>query len=245
MEYIDKHQNTNISRFNALIDGFIAQGKTHYKNLDAADRSAVRALLMGEQSNRCAFCMEAQRGGGTVEHVIPQGISLGDFANAYRQGNYYPQFVHQNSYTRSPQAGSYPHTLAYGNVVIACSSCNAKKWERVIKPSFFDNPPNVSYGEDGVAVFQPDDLDAILKTYLNERIFRKNRALWCAIKRSGLTVQQVSACVSPSSRLRLLSSIEPQMSRPLRELYNKDPKSFIKPNSWKSLLCFDWFWGYY
>lgn len=245
MEYIDKHQTANIKRFNAYIDGLIAQGKTHYKGLEDAERNSLKAFLSGEQSHRCAYCMQTQNGGGTVEHVIPQGIKLPNFAAAYRKGNYYPQFFHQKMYARSPQTGVYPHTLAYGNVVMACGSCNSHKWEQVIKPTFFESPITVSYNDDGIAVFQPDDLEPNLKAYLNGSTFVRYRSLWRAIKRGGYSLAQVNACGTPGSRRSLLDTVVPHMSRDLQTLYNGNPYRLINDKSWGRLLSFDWFWGYY
>jgi 5-methylcytosine-specific restriction endonuclease McrA len=245
MEYINKGVAANVVNFNQLIDSFIAAGKTHYKALDEVERNGIRTLLSGEQSHRCAFCMQLQTRGETVEHVIPQGIKLHDFINAYRKGNFQPQFVHQDSYNRTPQAGFYPHTLAYGNMVMACGACNHAKWDRVIKPSFFDNPPAIRYQDDGIAVYSPDDLEETMRAHLNGSTFTKFRALWSAIKRTGITVAQVRACNNIVARRNLLRQAEPQMRGDLRNMYRCEPNRFIKNKAWEMLCSFDWFWGWY
>ena len=245
MEFIDKGDATRIARFNQLIDSYIFAGMTYYKALDKVQRDGIRTLLSDEQSHRCAFCMQLQTRGETVEHVIPQGIRLQDFANAYRKGNYQPQFVHQDSYNRTPQAGLYPHTLAYGNLVMACGACNRAKWERVIKPSFFDNPSGITYQDDGVALYGADCLEENIRAHLNGSTFTKYRALWCAIKRTRITVAQVRACNSIVARRSLLRQAEPQMCRDLRDMYNREPNRFVKNKSWDMLCSFDWFWGRY
>ena len=245
MEYIDKNRQPLVSSFNAMIDGFIANGKVHYKELDDGERNQIKEALSAEQHSHCAFCMQRPQQGGTVEHVIPQSITQQNFPAALRKGKFRNDFVHQRGFNATFQPRMYPHTLAYGNVVMSCSNCNGKKSNDLLFPSFFDNPTNIGYKKDGEAVFPATSLNTNMKAHLNGYTFVKYRALWYALKQAGFSVADVCACSRKTARLAMLTSAEPFMEGYLKNKYQQNKKDFLFDYSWKMMLSFDWFWGVY
>lgn len=245
MEYIDKHITANSRRFEATVDGFIAGGKIHYKDLDANERGLIRGQIASEQQGHCAFCMQNVAQEGTSEHVIPQYITLQDFKKAYRLGRYYPEFIHQSTFNAALQPRCYPHTLAYGNIVLACAQCNQKKGTDVIVPTFYNNPTGVSYRPDGTAVFPQGALTVNICSMLNYRVYCNIRALWRTMKVSGISVCQVLSVGSMRGRRELLKAVSPNMKGELARQYSAREIDFIKDAFWRLFVSFDWFWGYY
>ena len=245
MKYIDKNQQPQVNAFNAMIDSFIAHGKVHYRSLDDGERNQIKIVLSAEQQSHCAFCMQRPQQGGTVEHVIPQGITQRNYPAALRKGDYRNDFIHQSSFNVAYQPRQYPHTLAYGNLVLSCNSCNAQKWDEVISPTFFNDPTGVSYLEDGRVQFPTNALSLNLRTYLNGQTFTKYRALWQAIKQAGYGVADVYACSRITERQAMLDNAEPHMRGTLRDLYQQNKRRFLSNNSWDMMLSFDWFWSVY
>lgn len=245
MEFIDKHNVTNASNFKSLVDGYIAHGKVQYKELSENEKDSLKTILRNEQSCYCAFCMQKLEK-GTVEHVIPQGISRMDFGKALHKGNFYPTFIHQSTFNAaSTPRIYYPHTLAYGNVVCSCNSCNSKKWDELIAPTFFNNPTNVSYKTDGIAVFPASALSANLKSYLNESLFRRWRSLWCAVKQLGIDKAQIESMNKMSDRKKMIESsikiMPPSAARDFRDYKYK----FLSDKQWSLFVSYSWFWDYY
>ena len=245
MEYIDKHDVPRINAFNALVDSFIAQGLFHYKDLDNGQRNQIRGILRFEQNSFCAYCMQKDIV-GSVEHVVAQHISHQDFGRAIHRGNFFPQFIYQGNFAYSTGSiQNYPHTLAYGNLVYSCKTCNSKRDRDIIHPNFFDNPTNVSYKEDGKANFPKDALSIEMKSYLNEDVFKRCRAFWSAVKLSGRTVADVVSLSRKTDKRKFLLDVIPQMPGYMQSIFLNNTLSFCSDAKWKLLMSYEWFWGYY
>lgn len=245
MEFIDKHNEANASNFNTLVDGYIDQGKVRYKDLSENEKDSLKTILRNEQSCYCAFCMQKLKK-GTVDHVIPQGITRMDFGKALHKGNFYPPFIHQSTFhVASTPCLYYPHTLAYGNVVCTCSPCNSQKWDELIEPTFFNNPTNVRYKEDGIAVFPIKALSTNLKSYLNESLFRRWRSLWCAVKHLGIDKAQIESMDKMSDRKKLIDDSVKVMPPTAAREFSKDKYKFLSDSQWSNFVSYSWFWDYY
>lgn len=245
MEYIDKHDPTRIAHFNALVDVLISQGKLSYHSLNLTDIATLKSPLSAEQSHRCAYCMQIPPTGGTIDHVIPRSIPMHNFRTALRKGNYHPAFAYQQGYNPAFNPRVYPHSLAYGNLVFACSNCNGNKDCRVITPTFFNNPTGVTYQNDGVAIFPANALDQEMRTFLNGRTFKKYRLLWCIIKQTGITMPQLLAVTSKTDRLNYLRQVVARMDPRDKANYRINVNQLALDYYWNMLMSFNWFWGYY
>lgn len=245
MEYIDKHDVLRINAFNALVDTFITRGIFHYKDLNGIQRAQIRDFLRNEQNSLCAYCMQKDLG-GSVEHVIAQYISRQDFGRAIHCGNFFPQFIHQGSFVYSSlPIQYYPHTLAYGNLVYSCESCNSKRDRDIIHPNYFDNPTGVSYGVDGKVYFSKDLRSIEMKSYLNEDAFRVCRTFWAAVKLSGKTIADVASLSKITDKRKFLMAVIPQMPRFMQNIFSNGILYFCSKAKWELLVSYEWFWGYY
>lgn len=249
MKHVDKSQASRAEAFNRLVDGCIAQGRKHYKDLLDDERNALRAFLRNEQVFYCAYCMQRVEE-GTVEHVIPQGISESEFGVALHQAPpqspFYPPFVHQKRFDPhlSPRS-YYPHTLAYGNVVCACKSCNQKKGADIIVPTFFLHEPGLRYSStNGKVTFPKGALSSELRVYLNENMFCLYRLLWCLAVDDGLRHQQM-AVMKKGERKRYLMAKRAQLPVWLARYLDDKSTWLIGDVGWTDFLCYQWFADYY
>lgn len=146
MEFIDKTQTSNIKHANQLLNGFLyrcSQGVNWPSDLYDAMKSdknpsvpnanttynELRKILLKENQQRCCYCMrEIKEFDTTLEHIIPNKVADQTKYDEYKQ--YYSQsdwqkMIFAKDFLKSPKwpYRSYPHTIAYENLI---PSCNGK-----------------------------------------------------------------------------------------------------------------------
>ncbi len=146
MEFIDKTQTSNIKHAYQLLDGFLkrcSQGVNWPSDLYDAMKSdknpsvpnanttynELRKILLKENQLRCCYCMrEIKEFDTTLEHIIPNKVADQTKYDEYEQ--YYSQsdwqkMIFAKDFLKSPKwpYRSYPHTIAYENLI---PSCNGK-----------------------------------------------------------------------------------------------------------------------
>ena len=243
MQHIDKSSAIFSAQFNNISNRLIAQGKTNYKDLDDNDRSDLRNILRNEQNGYCAYCMEYLPN-GTNEHVIPRSAPQREFRSLLKNGRYRQDMVHTKSWSANVHINGatvthYPHHIAYGNMVLACSQCNSRRDTNKIKPTFFDNPTGVSYEADGKVNLPADALCLKLRTYLNEACFKEWRKLWSQAKNAGVTDAEISAADTSIKRNEIMCRI-----LGVAKLNDRQMRLLIK-NNWDRFVSYRWFYSYY
>ncbi len=202
MEFIDKTQTSNIKHAHQLLDGFLnrcSQGVNWPSDLYDAMKSdknpsvpnanttynELRKILLKENQHRCCYCMrEIKEFDTTLEHIIPNKVADQTKYDEYKQ--YYSQsdwqkMIFAKDFLKSPKwpYRSYPHTIAYENLIPSCNgkfarintplnshsgnsrvskSCNNKRGNDFVIPFVINNQmvSEFKYKEDGRIVWTVD-----------------------------------------------------------------------------------------
>ena len=253
MQHIDKKiVARGEADFKAVVDPYLRKGLFRYDSLSAADRILLRNTLELDQGDMCAYCMkhtpEKER---TNEHIIPKDIAQNNYGRAYRHlggGLYRNDILYDKNYTPISFPNYYPHSLAYGNIVLACDTCNSCKGDDLVRPLFFSNPVNgVSYNDKGLMVLaSKDSMSTKMLSWLNENKIRQIRCFWRAVKITGLSVDDILNAHTASQRKEICEQIKQYVveSTLLRDLNQPTPRFSTLP-MWKELQKYDWFWCYW
>lgn len=149
MEYINKTNSSNLAKAHLLLDGFLSrcsQGVKWPNDLYAALSSDVdpnvpnaentyillRRLILKENNGRCCYCMRSiGECDTTLEHVIPnktRNQSDYDGYKGYFSSSDWKIMVFAEKFLKSPKWPfcSYPHTIAYENLIPSCNGKFAK-----------------------------------------------------------------------------------------------------------------------
>ena len=252
MKYIDKKNNTTLEQsFNHIVDNYISRGEYRYDQLMDDDRKSLRNLLEQEQSGLCAYCMRRViQGERTIDHIIPKYIERSRYSHAYKIGCglYKTNILYEKIFTKSSIPIYYPHTLSYGNMVLACENCNLTKSDDIIFPFFFDaSGDHINYTEKGRMEISSDKVfPNELKSFLNQDFYSIYRSIWRAVKISGLSVQEMKDAKDTVTRQKLLNVIKKNVSNPIFiKKYPQLVENFTVTSKWNDFLRYDWFWEYY
>lgn len=249
MKYISKADCPEAESFNDIVRRYLDCGKYRYDDLEDRDRIAMRDILSVQQGGLCAYCM--RRGSGvTIDHVIPKsadrdkfGRGKGYMGKIGGRSLYRNDFVWQGGY--SGGRSFYPHSLAYGNLVLACRECNETKDNDLVRPLFFCNPvAGVRYNEKGRMVCSPSDsMPSMLMSRLNDDSLMLYRRLWRAAALAGVSVESmgVEDHAERKAILGRMEAADPGLGRVLRVRGD----DLVVDASWKRLLEFGWFIEYY
>ena len=243
MKHIDKTSPVYSTQFNAISDRLISSGIIRYNEVSDSDRSSMKQILHTEQSGLCAYCMQ-EIPVGTNDHVIPRSIEQRRFNGLHRKSHLRSDIVHTRSWSVSVhisnnQVEFYPHDIAYGNIVLACNTCNSKKDNLEINPIFFQNPTGVSYSSAGKMEMPPTAFCNELRAYLNEKANCGWRNLWYKIKKSGVTDSQILNAHSHIERMKLMCQVFGVPHLPPTQIV------LLNDTNWKILISFRWFYNYY
>lgn len=251
MEFIDKNDSISSKSFNAIVDKYVNNEQYRYDDLSRSDRIALRSILKAEQHSCCAYCMaRLEPYEETTDHVIPKAASKEVYNKA--MGRHFGKSLYRNDIFYQPDFNAslvgqyYPHSLAYGNLVLACDDCNEKKDQDIIIPVFFDaSMAMVSYNEKGLLKVSPTDaLPPNLMTWLNQSLFMLYRAMWRSAKLCGIKVSEIdSARKRPSDRLKFIDIMKNQLTTV--KLKNDADSKLRSEAGWERFLQFKWFWSYY
>ena len=253
MQHIDKKiVARGEADFKAVVDPYIKRGQFRYDCLSDCDRISLRKTLLLDQGDMCAYCMKhiplSER---SNDHVIPKKIEENDYGRAKRHlggGLYRNDILYDKKFTAASFPDYYPHSLAYGNIVLACDACNFYKDDDLVRPLFFSHPVNgVMYNDKGVMVLNPtDSLPINLLTWLNEDKVRQIRCFWRAVKLAGLSVNDIGQAQTVSQRKQICDQIKQHVTERtlLKDLNDINPK-FATTNIWAEMLKYEWFWGYW
>ena len=252
MQHIDKINAASHMAFKHIVDPYLQSGNYRYDALSDGDRKSLRSVLRDEQNGMCAYCMRVVPDClQTTDHIIPKDVSqqeYGEAKNHLGQGLYRNDFIWDKQYNaQSFLLNYYPHSLAYGNLVLACDDCNAYKGQVLIVPSFFKNPTPVRYNDKGrVVIPKSEHFPKDLVTHLNTDTFMKYRCLWNAVKQSGLQVKDVESADNDTKRKNLLSTVQQYITWDgFRTGLMANLDGFVVESNWKVFVSFRWFWGYY
>lgn len=180
MKYIDKSVNETAGKL--VIDTLLEDSwdllDTCYKGADyeglckPAYRGQILPLMLNEQSSLCCYCLkEIVPADTTLEHIIPNGLKVADFASYLVTNELTNNVIHKEIFDRNTKAippALYPHDIAYHNLIASCDSnmhCNNYRGNKKIEPFIFDaNIENlVEYDKAGNAssVQYEDDLQKL------------------------------------------------------------------------------------
>jgi hypothetical protein len=105
-------------------------GDIYYRLLDANARRSLIQLFLNEQDNKCCYCMkEIASYEVTIEHIIPDKISLSDYS-LYNEIPELQCAVHKDLFNRKAciiPPVQYPHDLCHNNLLASCNAdhhCN-------------------------------------------------------------------------------------------------------------------------
>ena len=153
MKYIDKSKN--LPQGDEIIDQLLSESwNAEESRYIGADYDGLRAplykvpltdLLLDEQRMTCCYCMKVlQSTDVTIEHIIPQGITMDDMENYLVVRELTDHLIHKDRFDRTVEQqhpDKYPHDIAYSNLLASCYSqehCNHFRGSKEIKPFFFD-----------------------------------------------------------------------------------------------------------
>lgn len=253
MQHIDKKTVAKgEADFKAVVDPYLRKGLFKYDSLSAADRILLRNTLELDQGDMCAYCMKhIPVNERTSDHVIPKKIDLNGFGRAKKHlggGMYRDDMIYDKNFTSASLPYYYPHSLAYGNLVLACDACNFYKDNDLVRPLFFSHPVNgVMYNDKGLMVLNPtDSLPVRLLAWLNEDKVRQIRCFWRAVKLAGLSVNDIAQAQTVSQRKQICDQIKQHVTeRTLLKDLNATTPKFATTNIWAEMLKYEWFWGYW
>lgn len=252
MQHIDKTNNVAHTAFKRVVDPYLIGGHFRYEDLEDVDRVKMRGIFFKEQDGKCAYCMrDVSSPLPTIDHIIPKDVAQQEYGMArkhYGKGLYRNDFIWDKQYT--PESFNfmyYPHSLAYGNMVLACENCNSKKDRELIVPTFFKNSIPITYNTNGrVSIPNAEHFPEELTTYLNADTFMRIRCLWNAVKQSGLQVHDVETADDEGKRLAVLNAIQGNITwNGYRTRLMAAPDEFVTDAHWEVFISFRWFWHYY
>jgi len=253
MQHIDKTNAAIHTAFKQVVDPYLQRGDYRYDALSPSDRVSLRSVLDNEQDGMCAYCMRViSVPSQTIDHIIPKDVSeqeFGEARNHLGRGLYRNDFIWDKHYDAQSYMSHYyyPHSLAYGNLVLACDDCNTNKGRHLIVPTFFENPMPVQYNDKGrVVIPKSEHFPRELVAHLNIDTFMKYRCLWSAVKQSGLLVQDVESADDDTKRKYILSTVQQFITwGGFRDKLMANLDGFVVESNWKVFVSFRWFWGYY
>jgi 5-methylcytosine-specific restriction endonuclease McrA len=270
METISKN---NEAAANSIIDSYLTWAKTQvwygvnndhlYSKLGLVlatgfnnKQRLIDTILLPEQSNRCCYCMRRivdHSDEASIEHIIPQSTTSNTILSHYfsaRSGGLNsanvclsPDFINNGSVPPP-----YPHHVAYHNFVIACRTCNSKRWHLEIDPLFLFSGINaeVNYNQytgEAKWLFDPAYSDpapvfpTLEKAGVNRPILKAIRVVWFYLKRNGLTPSAAKRDELIYGAIGDSLSVDPSMS-------DEDFNAFIDLNTagmWDLFLKYDYF----
>ena len=215
MEFIDKNNSANIQQARKLLDGFLnrcAQSPTWPTDLynamasdkDPDDPNAettyklLRHQILKENQNRCSYCMRMiEEQDTTLEHIIPNKAADQTEYDKYKQ--YYSnidwqKMIFAKAFLKTPKwpFRSYPHTIAYENLIPSCNGKFAK----------INRDPNLHVGDNRVS-----------KSCNNKRgndfvipfVFVKQMVSEFEYKKDGRIVWTVNKAITGQKRIDLLN----------------------------------------
>ena len=164
MEFIDKNNSANIQQARKLLDGFLNRcvqsptWPTDLYNAMASDKDPddpnaettyklLRRQILKENQNRCCYCMRMiEEQDTTLEHIIPNKAADQTEYDKYKQ--YYSnidwqKMIFAKAFLKTPKwtFRSYPHTIAYENLIPSCNGKFAK----------MNRDPNLHVGDNRVS----------------------------------------------------------------------------------------------
>ena len=263
MEFIDKYQSANRDEAHKIVDAFLREVDIEsdlYKRLadllpdGSFPKKRMFTLLRNEQC-RCCYCMRRLQTDGThssIEHVIPQHVTKGDFEQYFAYGSTLDKsyIQHEEDYLKGDkQTPPYPHTVAYENFVLSCDgfypnrgeaqSCNTKRGNEFVPPVAFirDIHDKVEYYKSGAVRYLGKDeglLPMVTILGLDVPILKAIRRIWAYVLANGINVNNcIPEDVAFGVWTEVLGSVPQQESDVILLFERKD--------FWELLLQYDYF----
>lgn len=192
--------NKNTPAGNQIIDGVLNsawsqeenryEGNIYYGLLNEGSRIQLKNLFLVEQNNKCCYCLkEITIDDISIEHIIPQNISIDDFNTYLVVPELTENVIHKNTFDRNTQKippQRYPHDLGYNNLIASCKSsthCNNKRGNASISPFIYDDEmiQSISYEPTGSVFTTLAEIDALK---LNNDFLKMIRRLWHLIAKN-------------------------------------------------------------
>lgn len=279
MKYIDK--SNHLQEGHRITDGYLnvqcriddGNGNHHYQNIDydssfgdSGAKAAMQQLALASQDNLCCYCMRdlaRQNQQVTLEHIIPQHATAGDFGR-YTSLCVEPltvdRVIRTDDFAGVPNIGvpPRPHTVTFENIVASCDGtfpdregtsqcCNHKRGNGFVYPMFYVAvvAEELSFMEDGS--MQPNTncthhaeyRQTIEHTRLNCQNLKDIRKLWHLF--AGVDGRVLIACLKDKNlRIKTLMAVLFKKAEQ-SEADSKILGKFLKDDYWKTFLLYHWF----
>ncbi len=252
MEYIDKATNEVVGKL--IVEELLADSwndneyigadydglkKTKYKN-------RFTNLLLHEQNNLCCYCLkQIDLSKTTLEHLIPQEVSIPDFQSYLVVDELTNNVIHKttfdkNIYSIPPQ--KYPHDIAYHNLLASCDSnlhCNNYRGNKTIAPFMFNNDISslVKYDRAGnVDCEQYEDDFSKLGLSNASSPLKLIRLIWCKLSQGFNEINQITEEIIDDIIFELILLFDD----------SRIVDNFTRKPSYKEeVLKYQWFFNYY
>ncbi len=260
MKYIEKNDSALEARVDAILDPILNRAKTkeqvrfNFLYMPSIDQPKLEKVdlkneLFAQQGGQCAYCgrhLVLKSSFTTIEHVICKSDSIDVFGRYMHTGLFLNNIVYQSRFI-VPRVGVmpyYPHELAYGNLVIACETCNEERATQEIYPLFFDPKIDeiIRVGKGGVITGKDKTASKLipLKDFNNREELRIYRAFWNMIGLMNVNISDTFLDYEKKYRFKLLLDMVQSEDCPriLKQLYDGNEQNYINDAYWKLLWSY-------
>ena len=196
LEEAKKYGSTAQTLYNDFCNRNFASNNSN----ESYKKQILDKVLLPEQNYKCCYCMKDISKTSTIEHIIPQTLD----SNNNEEFNFYfntkAKKLNNNNVCSTIDyinkgfsiLPSYPHKVAYHNIVAVCSTCNNNRGSKKIEPLFlYENIRNeVNYDESsGEMMWTNDAYNTIDNVCLNREELKFIRAICFHLKRNKQSVK--------------------------------------------------------
>jgi len=225
MKYIDKSINRKAG--NQIADELLKRAWNNtenkyngadYDGFTKIEKDELKIFNRFEQESLCCYCLQIiSENNTTLEHIIPQRVSVSNLSSYLKVSELLNNVIHKNQFDKNSKLippKKYPHDIAYSNLIASCDSnthCNNYRGKKFVKPFVYDTEINtkVSYDKSGRIVCEEYQNDFFELGLANEYLTLIRR-IWKLLSKKITKVESITENEFEEELFGLIDDYEPK-----------------------------------